>query len=76
MEVEGLIDDDQVGFRSGKVCVDQILTLKQIGWVAHKKNWRVYVGFMDLEKLYDRVNGEVPWQVLRMYDVDGKLLVC
>ena len=27
-----------------------------------------------MEKAYDRVNREVLWQVLRMYDVDGKLL--
>ena len=29
---------------------------------------------MDLEKAYDRVNNEALWQVLRMYDVGGKLL--
>ena len=32
------------------------------------------MGFTDLEKAYDRVNREVLWQVLRMYDVGGKLL--
>ena len=26
----GLIDDDQVGFRAGRGCVDQIFPLKQI----------------------------------------------
>ena len=34
----------------------------------------MYVGFMDLEKAYEKVNREALWQVLRMYDVDGKLL--
>ena len=34
----------------------------------------VYVGFMDLEKAYDKVNREALWQVLRMYDVGDKLL--
>ena len=34
----------------------------------------MHVGFVDLEKAYDRVNKEARWQVLRMYDVDGKLL--
>ena len=34
----------------------------------------VYIGFIDLEKAYDRVNMETLWQVLRMYDVGDKLL--
>ena len=29
---------------------------------------------MDLDKVYDRVNREALWQVLRMYDVDDELL--
>ena len=32
------------------------------------------MGFIDLEKGYNRVNREVLWQVLRMYDVVVKLL--
>ena len=32
------------------------------------------MGFIDMEKAYDRVNREALWQVLRMYDVGGKLL--
>ena len=34
----------------------------------------MYVGFIDLEKAYDRVNREALRQVLRMYDVGGKFL--
>ena len=48
---EGLIDDEQGGFRAERGCVDKI-TLKQI-----EKNVE-YVGFMDLEKPSDRVNKE------------------
>ena len=32
------------------------------------------MGFIDLEKAYDRVNREAFWQVLRIYNVGGKLL--
>ena len=32
------------------------------------------MGFMDLEKPYDKVNREALWQVLRMFDVGSKLL--
>ena len=34
----------------------------------------MYAGFIYLEKVYDRVTSEALWQVLRMYDVVGKLL--
>ena len=71
---EGLIDDVQGGFRAGRGCVDQIFTLKQIGEKAREKKCRVYVGFMNLEKSYDRVNKETLCQVLRAYDLGGKVL--
>ena len=32
------------------------------------------MGFMDLEKAYDRVDREAKCQALRMYNVGGKLL--
>ena len=32
------------------------------------------MGFMDLDYVYDRVNREALWHMLRMYDVGGKLL--
>ena len=69
-----LIDNEQGCFRAGRGCVDQIFTLKKIGEKAREKKRRVYVGFTDLEKTYDRVNREALWQMLRMYDVGGKLL--
>ena len=34
----------------------------------------MYVDFIDLKKAYDSVKREALWQVLRMYDVMGKLL--
>ena len=67
-----MIDNEQGGFRAGRGCVDQIFTLKQIPR-RHKKNCKVYVGCVDLEKVYNRVNMETLWQMLRMYDVGSKL---
>ena len=71
---EGLIDDLQGGFREVSGCINQIFIPKQIGEKAREKKCRVHVGFMDLEKPYDRVHRKALWQVLRMYDVGGKLL--
>ena len=71
---EGLIDDEQGGFRAGRGCVVQLFTIKQIGKKAQEKKCRVYVSFKHLEKAYDRVNMEALWQVLSVYNVGGKLL--
>ena len=53
--------------------VDHIFLLKQIVEKAHEKKHRVYECFMDW-KAYDKVKREALCQVLRMHDVDGKLL--
>ena len=57
-----------------KEAVDQIFTLKQMGEKVREKKCRVYMGFIDLEKVNNKVNREALCQVLRMYDVGGKLL--
>ena len=65
--VNGSLTDDEHGsFKTGRGCVDQIFTLKQIGKKPRKKKCKVYVGFIDLEKAFDRVNRAALWQVLRM----------
>ena len=71
---EGLIDDERGGFRAGRGYVNQIFTLQQVGEKHERKKSRVCMGFIDFEKAYNRVNMEALWQVLRMYDVGGKLL--
>ena len=70
---EDLIDVEQGVVRSWRGCVDQIFTQRQIGEESHEKKRRMYEGFMDLE-VYDSIIRETLWQVLKMYDVGGKLL--
>ena len=48
--------------------------MKQIGEKARDEKRRVSVGFIYLEKGYNRGNREALLQVLRMDDADGKLL--
>ena len=55
---EGLIVDEQGVSNQGGGCVNQIFTLKQNGEKAREKKRRVYTGFIDLEKDYDRVNSD------------------
>ena len=42
-------------------CADHIFTLMQIGEKAREKKCTLYVGFMDVEKAYDRFNREELW---------------
>ena len=71
---EGLIGEEQGTFRSGRGCVDKIFTLKQMIEKMREKKNKLYLGFMDLQQAYDRINREALWQVLVIYDVGGKLL--
>ena len=58
----GLIDDMRKGtLEGGRGCVDQVFTLKQISEKALEKKVGVNVGFIDLEKAYDRITRKVLW---------------
>ena len=39
-----------------------------------EKNWRLFAAFMNLEKLYDIVDRDGIWQVMRINGVGGKVL--
>ena len=69
MKIEGSIEDNQRGFKSGRGCEDQVFTLRQLDEKAREKKQSVYIGFMDLKNMYDRIIREALWQVLNIYDV-------
>ena len=71
---EGLIGEEQCGFRSGKGCVDQVFVMKKMSEKFVNKNKCLHVAYMDLEKGYDRVDRDAMWSVLGMYGIRGQLL--
>ena len=71
---EGLIGEEQCGFRSGRGCVDQVFVMKQMSEKFVNKNKNLYVAYMDLEKTFDRIDKDAMWRVLGMYGVRGQLL--
>ena len=68
------IGEEQGGFRKGRGCMDQVFALKMLIEKKLEKQKKLYVGFMDLEKAYDRVNREQLWRVLQEYGVRGNML--
>ncbi len=64
---EGMIHDEQGGFRRGRGCVDQIFAVRQVCKKYLAKGKDVFWVFMDLEKACDRIVREGLWTVLRLY---------
>uniref|UniRef100_A0A3P9JF00 ribonuclease H n=1 Tax=Oryzias latipes TaxID=8090 RepID=A0A3P9JF00_ORYLA len=71
---EGMIGEEQCGFRRGRGCVDQVFVVRQVCEKFLAKGREVFWAFMDLEKAYDRIDREALWVVLSMYGIDGSLL--
>ncbi|MEL7302024.1 MAG: reverse transcriptase family protein, partial [Pseudomonadota bacterium] len=71
---EGMIGEEQCGFRMGRGCVDQVFSLKQLSEKYIGKGKDLYVAYMDLEKAYDRIDRDAMWRVLQMYGINGNLL--
>jgi len=58
---DGVICDEQCGFRRGRGCMDQVFALRQVckKYLAKRKD--VFRAFMDLEKACDRIDRERLW---------------
>ena len=71
---DAVIGEEQYGFREGRGCADKIFAMRQMCEKRVAVNWEVYMAFMDLEKAYDRIDRDVPWEVLRIYGIGDSLL--
>ena len=67
------IAEEERGFRSGSGWIDQVLVLKRLVEQYREKRKELYVAFMDLEKVYDKVCREALWMVLHKCRVYGYL---
>jgi hypothetical protein len=74
IESNGLLGEEQAGFREEHCTADHIFTLyamvqKQL--IRHRK---LYVAFIDFKKAFDSVSRGKLWGVLRKNGIDGKML--
>ena len=69
---EGLTGEEQCGFRMRRGYVDQAFVIKETSEVFSERK-SLYVAYLDLEKMYDRVDGNALWGMLNMDGVNGVL---
>lgn len=60
-EVEGMLREEQTGFRSGAGTIQQIFTLKNIIEQSKEFNTPLYMNFIDFQKAFDSINRDVLW---------------
>jgi len=68
------IDDMQFGFMKGKGTTDAIFIVRQIQEKFRAKGKKLYFGFVDLEKAFDRVPREVIRWAMRKLGVEEWLV--
>ena len=73
-EEEGLIADEQGGFRKRRGCRDQVLTVLLGQMEIVKKANGMMVAFIDFSKAYDKVDNRKLWSCLEGLGINGKFL--
>ena len=73
-KVDGLLRNEQAGFRKGRSCADQIATLRIILQQSLEWNASLYMNFVDYEKAFDSVDRTTLWKLLRHFGVPQKLV--
>ena len=71
---ENVIAEVQSGFRKDRGFTDQIFIVRQMCEKYLGKGKDMYFAFLDLEKVYDRVDRDAMWNILRLYGIGGRLL--
>ena len=70
-EKNGIIVEEQGGFRPGRGCADQIYVLMSI--IKNRRGKKTYCCFIDLRKAYDRVWRTGLWKRLWDEGIRGKM---
>ena len=74
-EEKGLMSEEQCGFRKGRGCRDQLLTLMLLGKMKMTAKKRGMFGaFIDLKKAYDTIDQAKIWTHLQSMGLGGRLI--
>ena len=68
------IDDMQFGFMAGRSTTDAIFIVRQLQEKYLARNKELWMAFVDLEKVFDRVPRKLVWWALRYLGVDERIV--
>ena len=73
-EVDALLREEQAGFRAGRSCSEQILTLRNILEQCH--NWQkpLHINYIDFKKAFDSIHRDSLWKILELYGIPSKYI--
>jgi hypothetical protein len=71
VEQQGILLDEQAGFRKARSTVDQLLILVEI--IKQRRPKKTFCAFIDIQKAYDRVWRDGLWYKLYKYGIRGKM---
>jgi hypothetical protein len=68
------ITENQFGFMSGRSTMDAVFWIRQLMERCREQKKDLHMIFIDLEKTYDKVTGNVIWWALQKYKVSLKYI--
>ena len=73
--VDQRLRQEQVGFRKGRGCTDQIFTLQNI--IEQCREWQrqLYINYLDFEKAFDSIYRESLWHIIRAYGIPQEIVL-
>jgi hypothetical protein len=72
--IDGLLRNQQAGFRAGRACTDQISVLRQMIEEAQEFQRTLVMNFVDFEKAFDSVCREALWEIMKDYGIPDKII--
>ena len=74
VENQGLLGEEQNGFRKERRMADNNFLLDTVLWKARALGNKVHLAFLDITKAYDTVDRNILWQKLARMGIGGKFL--
>jgi hypothetical protein len=72
--IENKLRREQMGFRKGRSCIDQVNTLRIILEQFNEFQSPLYLIFIDFEKAFDFIHRNKMWTAMRIFGLPGKII--